>query len=59
MDKNFEYMRVASAVASLKIGDPNFNGQEIAAISFKAGQEMVKVLVFPELSMTGYTCQDY
>ncbi len=58
MDKNFEYMRVASAVPSLKIADPNFNVQKIAAISHKAAQEMVRVLVFPELSMTGYTCQD-
>lgn len=58
MDKNFEYMRVAAAVPSLKIADPNYNMKEIAGISLRAAKEKVKVLVFPELSMTGYTCQD-
>lgn len=58
MDKNFEYMRVAAAAPSLKVADPNYNVNEIAAISMKAVEENIKVLVFPELAITGYTCQD-
>ena len=58
MDKNFEYMRVAAAVPSLKVADPNYNAKEIAAISVRAAEEDVRVLVFPELCITGYTCQD-
>lgn len=58
MDKNFEYMRVAAAVPSLKVADPNYNAKEIAAISVRAAEENVRVLVLPELCMTGYTCQD-
>jgi NAD+ synthase (glutamine-hydrolysing) len=58
MDKSFEYMRVASAVPSLKVADPNYNAKEIIKISLKASEQGVRVLVFPELCMTGYTCQD-
>ena len=58
MDKNFEYMRVAAGVPSLKVADPHYNVKEIISICHKAFEKGVKVLVFPELSMTGYTCQD-
>lgn len=58
MDKNFEYMRVAAAAPSLKVADPDYNVNEIVSISIKAGEENIKVLVFPELSVTGYTCGD-
>lgn len=58
MDKNFEYMRVAAAVPLLKVADPNYNAKEIAKVTVRAAEEEVRVLVFPELSMTGYTCQD-
>ena len=58
MDKRFEYMRVAAAVPSLKVADPNYNKKEIAAVALRAAEEDARVLVFPELSMTGYTCQD-
>ena len=58
MEKNFEYMRVASAVPSLRVADPNYNVKEIIKISLKASKQGVRVLVFPELCMTGYTCLD-
>ncbi|HKM00775.1 MAG TPA: NAD(+) synthase [Sedimentibacter sp.] len=58
MDKNFEYMRVAAAAPSLKVADPNYNVKEIASISVKAAEENIRVLVFPELSISAYTCQD-
>ena len=58
MDKNFEYMRVAASAPSLKIADTDYNVKEIISISMKAEEENIKVLVFPELSITGYTCGD-
>jgi NAD+ synthase (glutamine-hydrolysing) len=58
MDKNYEYMRVAVAVPSLKVADPSYNIEEIIKIIKKAKEEHVRVIVFPELSITGYTCQD-
>lgn len=58
MDKSFEYMRVAAAAPSLKVADPDYNVNEIVSISMRAAKENIRVLVFPELSITGYTCQD-
>ncbi len=58
MDKNFEYMRVAAAAPSLRVADPNYNVKEIIKISLSAAEEKIRVLVFPELSITGYTCAD-
>ena len=58
MDKNFEYIRVASAVPSIRVADPNYNAIKIKEIILKAEKEKVRVLVFPELCLTGYTCQD-
>lgn len=58
MDKNFEYIRVASAAPSLKVADPNYNVNEIVRITLQAAKENVRVLVFPELCMSGYSCGD-
>lgn len=58
MDKNFEYIRVASAAPSLKVADPNYNVKEIVRITLQAAKENVRVLVFPELCMSGYSCGD-
>ena len=58
MDKNFEYIRVASAVPSLKVADPDYNVKEIIKICLQAAKKGVRVLVFPELSISGYSCGD-
>lgn len=58
MDKSFEYLRVAAAVPSLKVADPNYNVKEIIEIVLKSAKNNIKVMVFPELCLTGYTCQD-
>ncbi len=55
---NFEYVRVAVAVPVIKVADPLFNAVEIAAITKKAYERKAKVILFPELSITGYTCSD-
>lgn len=55
---NYGFIRVASASLRLKVADPEFNKEEIKKIVDKAVSEKVKVLVTPELSVTGYTCAD-
>src|SRR5262249_25564960 len=52
------FLRVAAAVPSLKVADCTFNAQRILDLMARAEREMVAVLVFPELSLTGYTCAD-
>ncbi|OYO59536.1 NAD(+) synthase, partial [Lachnotalea glycerini] len=54
----FGYIRVGAAVAALSIGNPEYNAEEIKKLCIKAAAEKVQVLVFPELSLTGYTCSD-
>jgi len=55
----YGYTRVGTAVPLLKIGNPVYNAAEIRRLVETAAREhQVKVLVFPELSLTGYTCAD-
>lgn len=54
----FEFYRTAACVPDLKVGDVSYNKDKIlekmeTAYSYGAG-----IIVFPELALTGYTCQD-
>lgn len=52
------FLRVAAAVPSLRVADCAYNTERIIAMLARAEQEGVSLLVFPELSLTGYTCGD-
>ena len=52
------FIKVASASPSLKVGNPEYNKGRIIELMREAEEEGVKILVFPELSITGYTCGD-
>lgn len=52
------FFKVAAATCNIKTADPSFNAKEIMKVMDKAEEEGVKVLLFPELSLTGYTCND-
>ena len=54
----FGYVRVASAIPSLEVGNIDYNVEHINAMIDKAFHEEVDVVLFPELSVTGYTCGD-
>ncbi len=49
-------IRVAAAVPRLRVGDVRHNAQQIAALIREEADS--GVIVFPELSVTGYTCAD-
>ena len=55
---NHGFVRVAAAVPKLGVADCAYNAERILALMQRAEQEGVAVLVFPELSLTGYTCAD-
>lgn len=55
---NYGYIKVASAIPNVKVGDCHYNLQEIEQTIVRAEGQHVEVIVFPELSITGYTCQD-
>ena len=52
------FLRIAAAVPRLKVADCEFNAQGIVALMRRAEAEGVRVLAFPELCLTGYTCAD-
>lgn len=57
--KNFEYVRVAVAVPAIKVADTTFNAGEIASMAKTAFEsKKARVILFPELCITGYTCGD-
>jgi len=56
--ENFGYIRVAAASPKVKVADVDFNVKEICTMIDKAELDKVSLLVFPELSITGYTCAD-
>lgn len=55
---NFGFVKVASAIPSVKIGDCNYNTLQIEGIMAQAEGLGVEIICFPELSITSYSCQD-
>jgi NAD+ synthase (glutamine-hydrolysing) len=55
---NFGYFRVAVCSPCLSVADCTFNAQKIIDSVKAADEKKVEFLVFPELSVTGYTCGD-
>lgn len=55
---NYGFFRVSAAVPPVKIGNPKANIEGIISAVDKAEKQKVDALVFPELSVTGYTCGD-
>lgn len=58
MNKNFGYIRIGCAVPKVSIADVDVNVERIKRLADEACNKGVRVLVFPELSVTGYTCGD-
>ena len=54
----YGYYRVAAAVNTTTVANPAKNAQEILALIKEAHQQEVSVVVFPELTLTGYTASD-
>ena len=54
----FGFFRVAAAVPEVKVADCRFNAEQIAKLAAEACSKGANVVVFPELSITGYTCMD-
>ncbi|MCM1115347.1 MAG: NAD(+) synthase [Clostridium sp.] len=55
---NYGMLRVAAASLKLRVADPDYNKIEIMKAIDEAVKEEVRLLVTPELSITGYTCAD-
>lgn len=54
----YGFIKVASAVPVVHVADCIQNTKEIEFLIDKAERQGVEIIVFPELCITGYTCQD-
>ena len=52
------FVKVAAVTPSVKVADPVYNREQIVRDMERAAQGGAKIIVFPELAMTGYTCGD-
>src|SRR5579862_3277007 len=54
----FGFVRVAAVHPRVRIADPAGNAAEILAAAGRAAAQGVAVALFPELALSGYTCED-
>ena len=52
------FVKVAAATPKIKVADTIYNGERIRKLMKEASAAGAKVVVFPELCITGYTCGD-
>ena len=55
---NYGFFRVAAAAPRLRVADPDYNAGQLETVIDRAVAQQVRLLVTPELSVTGYTCAD-
>lgn len=52
------FVKVAAATPDIRVADVSYNTKKICEAMDKAETERAKIVVFPELCVTGYTCSD-
>lgn len=52
------FVKVAAVTPKIKVADPQYNAEQIMKCLQEAYEKKAKVIVFPELCLTGYTCGD-
>lgn len=55
---NNGFIRVGAATIKTKVADCQHNTEQIIEIMHQAEEQQVQIVVFPELTLTGYTCSD-
>jgi len=52
------FVRVAAATPVIKVADCGYNAEKIMELINLAQKQEIKLIIFPELCVTGYTCGD-
>ena len=52
------FIRVGAATPKIRVADPTYNANELVRLTLEADAKDVRILVFPELSLTASTCGD-
>ena len=54
----YDFIRISCCVPAIEVADVTGNCEKIESQLRKAAKDGSTVAVFPELCLTGYTCQD-
>ena len=54
----YGFIKVAAAVPAVRVADTEYNVLQVESLIAQAEGQGVEILVFPELCLTGYSCQD-
>lgn len=54
----YGFVKTAALAPKIKVADTKYNAQEIIRLMKEAWGNGARILVFPELCITGYTCSD-
>lgn len=52
------FVKVAAATPDIRVADCEYNAEQICLKMKEAAEKGAKIIVFPELCITGYTCED-
>ncbi|MCM1174416.1 MAG: NAD(+) synthase [Blautia sp.] len=52
------FVKAAAVTPKIRVADPVYNARQICARMEEAAENGAKLIVFPELCLTGYTCGD-
>jgi len=52
------FIKTAAVIPRIKVADPEYNAAEICKKTEEAYERQAKIIVLPELCITGYTCGD-
>lgn len=52
------FLNVAAVTPKIKVADTEYNGNQVRKEMKAAAEAGAKIIVFPELCLTGYTCND-
>src|SRR6266851_4008748 len=55
---NHDMVRVAVAIPALRVANPVFNGEQTIALIRQAAERHAALVLFPELGLPGYSCED-
>jgi NAD+ synthase (glutamine-hydrolysing) len=53
-----EFARVAVAIPEVRVADPTFNARQTVALMREAADRRAVVVLFPELGLSAYSCED-
>ena len=54
----YGFLNVAAVTPKIKVADTEYNGNQVRKEMKAAAEAGAKIIVFPELCLTGYTCND-